>query len=287
MDPPQRAATTPPNGLPNHYNNKNNGHWNRNNRPRPDFSKSFCDSCKVHGHIAAWAGCPKKAPVSAIAMAMLNPSALGPPAQGPILVAPPRGHYPAHQVRAFDDTGVQVSIIGEDKIPYGAQVDRHQFITIESLNHVKMFLPTVRLRVTRPHHSKLCTMAVATYRPGGYDVLLGQDFKSPPTSILYQGPCPHIAPDPFHRPPRTTSAQPVPLEGARQCQAPSLMDVEPRSSPSTKPGTASVPLPRQDSSLPPGALTPGRSPTAGLAPLPMPASNQGRANSNRIPPGHP
>ncbi|XP_064106748.1 uncharacterized protein LOC135215723 [Macrobrachium nipponense] len=85
------------------------------------------------------------------------------------------------------------------------------------------------------------------------------------------GPCPHIAPDPFHVPARTTSAQPVPLEGARQCQAPSLMYVELRSSPSPKPGTASVPVLRQDSSPPPGALSPGRSPSTGLAPLPMPA----------------
>ncbi|XP_064107961.1 WAS/WASL-interacting protein family member 1-like [Macrobrachium nipponense] len=144
----------------------------------------------------------------------MNPSPLGPPAQGLIFVAPPRGRYPAHQVRAFDDT-------------------------------------------------------VATYIPGGYDVLLGQDFRSLPNFIPYQGPRPHIAPDPFHRPPRTTSAQPMPLEGARQCQTPPLMNVEPRSSPSTKSGMAVVPVPRPDLSLPPGALSPGHSPSAGLAQLPM------------------
>ncbi|XP_064107958.1 uncharacterized protein LOC135216516 [Macrobrachium nipponense] len=112
----------------------------------------------------------------------MNPSALGPPAQGPTFVAPPRGCYPAHQVRAFDDA----------------------------------------------------------------------------------------APDPFHEPPRTTSAQPVPLEGAKQCQDPYLMDVEPRSSPSTKPGTASAPVPRQVLSLPPGTPSLAYPPSADLAPLPMP-----------------
>ncbi|XP_064120231.1 uncharacterized protein LOC135224839 [Macrobrachium nipponense] len=119
---------------------------------------------------------------------MTNPSTLGPPAQGPIFVAPPRDLYPAHQVRAFDDTGA--------------------------------------------------------------------------------APRPHIAPDPFHGTPRTISAQPVPMEGARQCQAPSLMDVDPRSSP-TESGTALVPVPRPDLSLPPGAPSPGCSPSAALAQLPM------------------
>ncbi|XP_066947118.1 zyxin-like [Macrobrachium rosenbergii] len=41
-----------------------------------------------------------------------------------------------------------------------------------------MALPNVKLTVTRPHRSEICNLAVARHIPGGYDILLGQDFQS-------------------------------------------------------------------------------------------------------------
>ncbi|XP_064084380.1 uncharacterized protein LOC135200056 [Macrobrachium nipponense] len=128
--------------------------------------------------------------IPAIAMAVTNPSSLGPPAKGPITVAPLQSHYQPSHVRAYDDSGAQISLIREDRIPRGANVDRRRLITIEGINHIKLILPTVQLRVTRPHFSKVCTLAVASYIPGGYDLLLGQDMKSPSHSKQPRGPNP-------------------------------------------------------------------------------------------------
>ncbi|XP_066963232.1 ESX-1 secretion-associated protein EspI-like [Macrobrachium rosenbergii] len=59
---------------------------------RRDFSQTFCKACKVFGHSPSWAKCPRnnKSGNPAIALAVTNPESLGPPAKGPIYVAPPR-----------------------------------------------------------------------------------------------------------------------------------------------------------------------------------------------------
>ncbi|XP_064101550.1 uncharacterized protein LOC135212099 [Macrobrachium nipponense] len=147
--------------------------------PRKRFWNKFCRDCGRKGHMSAnYRGCANHN-IPAIAMAVTNPSLLRPPAKGPITVAPLQSHYQPSHVRAYDNSGAQISLIQEDRIPRGANVDRRQLITIEGINHIKLILPTVQLRVTRPHFSKVCTLAVASYIPGGYDLLLGQDMKSP------------------------------------------------------------------------------------------------------------
>ncbi|XP_066969261.1 uncharacterized protein [Macrobrachium rosenbergii] len=59
---------------------------------RRDFSQTFCTGCKVFGHSPSWAKCPRnnKSSNPAVALAVTNLESLGPPAKGPIYVAPPR-----------------------------------------------------------------------------------------------------------------------------------------------------------------------------------------------------
>ncbi|XP_066965671.1 ensconsin-like [Macrobrachium rosenbergii] len=57
-----------------------------------DFSQTFCTACKVYGHSPAWAKCPSnhKSNTPTVALAVTDPTSLGPPAEGRIYVAPPR-----------------------------------------------------------------------------------------------------------------------------------------------------------------------------------------------------
>ncbi|XP_066963160.1 anti-sigma-I factor RsgI2-like [Macrobrachium rosenbergii] len=166
---------------------------------------------------------------------------------GPILVAPPQGSYPAHQVEAFEDTGAQISMIWEDKVPYGDKIEKHKLVTIESINQVKLILSTVCLRVTRPHQTKICTLAVADYLPGGYDLLLGQDSLSQPNSKQPKGS------DPSQSPSGTNSPLlPGPHECPEQCHAPSASVVEPLPNLIPVQGPALVPVPEHTIDLPSG-----------------------------------
>ncbi|XP_066940006.1 uncharacterized protein [Macrobrachium rosenbergii] len=159
--------------------------------PRRDSSQSYCTACKVYGHSPTWAKCTNnKSSAPAITLAVTNPKSLGPPAEDPIYVAPPRGSYPARLLKAFDDSGPQISLIRKDKVPYGATINRRKLITIEDINQFKMILPTVQLRVTRPHRSKIYNLEVASYIPGGYGILLEQDFQSPAKLRQSRGPNP-------------------------------------------------------------------------------------------------
>ncbi|XP_066973195.1 uncharacterized protein [Macrobrachium rosenbergii] len=80
--------------------------------------------------------------------------------------------------------------IREDKVPHRATINRCKLITNEGINHFKMMLPTVKLRITRPHRSEICDLAVTRYIPGSYDLLLGQDFQSPSKLQQSRGPNP-------------------------------------------------------------------------------------------------
>ncbi|XP_064115237.1 uncharacterized protein LOC135221367 [Macrobrachium nipponense] len=83
------------------------------------FSTKYCIRSRSVSHVTS---APVKFPnTPADSRTIMRTALVDPPAQSPIFVAPPRGRYPAHQVRAFDDTGAQISIIREDEIPYGAQ----------------------------------------------------------------------------------------------------------------------------------------------------------------------
>ncbi|XP_066969211.1 uncharacterized protein [Macrobrachium rosenbergii] len=75
-----------------------------------------------------------------------------------------------------------------------------------------------QLRVTRPHKARTLYLAVAKHIPGGYDILLGQDFMSPSKPRQF-------------RDPNSTNNPP---------------------DPSPVPGTASVPVPRPQPDLPSG-----------------------------------
>ncbi|XP_066941386.1 keratinocyte proline-rich protein-like [Macrobrachium rosenbergii] len=131
-----------------------------------------------------------------------------------------------------------------------------------------MILPTVRLRVTRPHASRIYNLAIANSIPGGYDLILGQDFPSPsklkksrgpnspnkiqlkdcppPRSLPDPVPVPSTAPAPVPRSPldlppgdpeNKSQSLPVPLERTEQCQAPSSQNGE------KIPKSMSVPVP--------------------------------------------
>ncbi|XP_066963352.1 tetra-peptide repeat homeobox protein 1-like [Macrobrachium rosenbergii] len=73
-----------------------------------------------------WTKCPNNNISSkpALALAVTDPTSLGHPAQGPIYVALPRGRCLASQAKAFDDSGTQMSLIREDKVPRGAIINR-------------------------------------------------------------------------------------------------------------------------------------------------------------------
>ncbi|XP_066953360.1 uncharacterized protein [Macrobrachium rosenbergii] len=66
---------------------------------RRDFSQTFCTACKVYGHSPSWAKYPRnnKSGNPAVALAVTNPESLGPPAEGPIYVAPPQVPVPRPQ----------------------------------------------------------------------------------------------------------------------------------------------------------------------------------------------
>ncbi|XP_066980964.1 uncharacterized protein [Macrobrachium rosenbergii] len=252
---------------------------------RRDFSQTFCTACKVYGHSSSWAKCPRnnKAGTPAVALAVTNPESLGPPAEGPIYVAPPRGKYSARQVKAFDDSGAQISLIRRDKVPYGAIIDRRKLVTIEGINNFKMILPTVQLRVTRPHRARTLRLAVAKHIPGDYDVLLGQDFTShfkpppfrgphSPINHPNPSPVPGTASVPVPRPQpdlpsgesRPSASLPVPLRRTEQCQSPSVQTDETTTTSPPAPVPMSVPelvTPASKSTPPPPAV-PSLSPPA-------------------------
>lgn len=86
-------------------------------------------------------------------------------------------------------------------------------VTVEGIDDWKLTLPTVRLRVTRPHKSRIYTTGVVNNIPGGYD-LLGQD---PPSQSLSGPPMgPALCKSPpgadVHSSP-AVETQPVPTPG--------------------------------------------------------------------------
>ncbi|XP_066972396.1 uncharacterized protein [Macrobrachium rosenbergii] len=259
-----------------------------NNSPAPstgaarkDFSQTFCTACKVYGHSPAWAKCPRNNKVNTptVALAVTDPQSLGPPAEGPVYVAPPRGSEPARRVTAFEDSGAQISLIRRDRVPYGAIVNRRKLVTIEGINQFKMILPTVQLRVSRPHQSKMCNLAVASHLPGGYDVILGQDFQSLPKSRQSRGPySPNHSAGASNSPPLLPQPRLSPpgyQEDVRSPPVPPEYDVQwpPRSVPDPLPvsGPASVPVPGPQSDLPSG--------DAKFLPVPLACPEQGQASS--------
>ncbi|XP_066969143.1 uncharacterized protein [Macrobrachium rosenbergii] len=208
------------------------------------YSRTYCPTCKVYGLSAQWAKChnDNKSSTPALALAVTDPTSLGPPAQGPSYVALPRGKCPANQVKAFDDSGTQMSLIREDKVPRGAIINRNRrkLITIEGINHFKMILPTVKLRVMRPHRSEICDLVVARYIPGGYDILLGQT-SSPHLSYSNPGG----SNPPYHSLGTSKPQMPafIPLPVPPECNV--QWPPPPRSilDPITVPGPTPVPVP--------------------------------------------
>ncbi|XP_066981650.1 uncharacterized protein [Macrobrachium rosenbergii] len=168
-----------------------------------------------------------------------------------------------------------------------------------------MILPTVQLRVTRLHKSKICNLALASYILGGYDLLLGQDFQSlgmsnsqeppfipvpvppeysvqwPPPSkqISMPSPVPGPAPVPVSRhpidlppgdPKINSPSLPVPLECTEHCQAPSLPNGEQSPDPIPVPDPALVSLPEHVPDLHSRGPSSDLLSSPGLALLPMP-----------------
>ncbi|XP_066972111.1 uncharacterized protein [Macrobrachium rosenbergii] len=149
-----------------------------------------------------------------------------------------------------------------------------------------MILPTVKLRVTRPHRARTLRLAVAKHIPGGYDVLLGQDFTSPSKPRQFWGsnsltnppnpsPVPCTASVPMPRPQpdlpsgesRLSTPLPVPLGRTEQCQSPSVQTDETTTTSLPAPVPMSVPEHAPDP--PPRDPTPNVPSSPGLVPLPV------------------
>ncbi|XP_066941382.1 WAS/WASL-interacting protein family member 3-like [Macrobrachium rosenbergii] len=163
-------------------------------------------ACKVYGHSPSWAKCPRnnKSSTPAVALAVTNPESLGPPAEGPIYVAPPRGSYPACQVKAFDDSGTQISLIRKDKVPYGAIINRRKLVTIEGDSKVDSKSLPVPLACTEPCQAPSVT-----------------NDEQIPKQIMV--PAPALVPPPEH--------------------APDLHSRDPNKDPLSSPGLAPLPVP--------------------------------------------
>ncbi|XP_066947127.1 uncharacterized protein [Macrobrachium rosenbergii] len=198
---------------------------------------------------------------------------------------------PASQAGILMILGTNV-LLREDKVPRGAIINQCKLVTIEGIHHFKMILPTVKLRVTRPHRSEICDLVVARYIPGGYDLLLGQDFQSPSKLEQSRGrnpphcslgmskpQTPDFVPLPvppgelqWPPPPRSTSShsgtQPCP-----QCQCHTLHRLIPPGDPTFDSQSLQchlVPPPEHGPDLHSRDPSPGPLSSPGLALLPMP-----------------
>ncbi|XP_066969184.1 uncharacterized protein [Macrobrachium rosenbergii] len=114
-----------------------------------------------------------------------------------------------------------------------------------------MILPTVKLRIMRPHRSEICDLAVTRYIPGGYD-LLGQDLPSPSKLQQSRGLNP-----PDHSlgtsKPQMPAFVPLPVPPECNVQWPSPSSTIPN--PIPVPGPAPVPVLGLQIDLPPGDPT--------------------------------
>ncbi|XP_066970189.1 helicase SRCAP-like [Macrobrachium rosenbergii] len=290
------------------------GSWTKAKGPAPsygtvagkDYSRTYCPTCKVHGHSAQWAKCPNnnKSSRPALALAVTDPVSLGPPAQGPIYVALSRLRCPTSQVKAFDDSDAQMPLIREDKAPCGAIINR--LVTNEGINHFKMILPTVKLKVTRPHRSEIYDLAVARYIPGGTSKPQTPDFlplplppecnvqwppppRSIPDPIPVPGPAPVPVPAPQVDPPPgdlilDSQSLPVSFGCTGKYPAPSVPNDNQIPNQLLVPGPALVPVPEHSPDVHSRYPSPGLLSSPVLAPLPMPVRETDPSDQSRSSP---
>ncbi|XP_066981419.1 MAPK-interacting and spindle-stabilizing protein-like [Macrobrachium rosenbergii] len=129
-------------------------------------------------------------------------------------------------------------------------------------------------------------LVVAKHIPGGYDVLLGQDFTSPSKPRQFRGPnSPNNPPDPSPVPgtasepvprsqpdlpsgePRQSTPLPVPLGRTEQCQSLSVQTDE--TTTTSLPAPVPMPVPEHAPDPPPRDPTPNPLSSPGLVPLPV------------------
>ncbi|XP_066965729.1 uncharacterized protein [Macrobrachium rosenbergii] len=184
-------------------------------------------------------------PASA-ALAVTNPKSLGPPAEGPIYVAPPGAKYLAQRVTAFDDSGAQISLIWEDRIPYGARNTFQEAMTSSRARTLR--LPPKPRQFQGPNSPN--------NRP---------DLSPVPGTASV--PVPRPQPDLPSGESRPSTPLPMPLGHTEQCQSPSFQTDETTTTSLLAPVLTSVleccPGP------PPRDLTPNPLSSPSLVPLPV------------------